>query len=156
MSIQDSSSENVTFLAGGTGGLELGGLGSAYTGVVSGFGQNIHQFIDFTDIGSAGATLSYTSSSSDSGVLTVSSGGSAVASIDLVGRYTSASFHISAGTGESVEIIDPPVVAGGFASIALFTNYMASMFATSAVHGGALSSDTQTSQQQLLTHPHVA
>ncbi len=153
--ILGSSGENVTFLAGGTGGLDLGGLGSAYTGVVSGFGQNTHQFIDFTEIGSAGATLGYTSTSSDSGVLTVSSGGSAVASIYLVGHYTSASFHISSGTGGSLEIIDPPVVGGGFANIALLGNYMASMFATSAVHGSALTTETQTSQQPLLTHPHA-
>jgi hypothetical protein len=44
--------QNVVFQSGGTGGLELGVLGSAYTGTVSGFGQNIHQFIDFTAIGS--------------------------------------------------------------------------------------------------------
>ena len=31
------------------------------------------------------------------------------ASIDLSGHYTSASFHISAGTGGTVEIVDPPV-----------------------------------------------
>jgi hypothetical protein len=46
--------QNVIFQAGGTGGLDLGVLGSAYTGVVSGFGQNVHQLIDFTAIGSAG------------------------------------------------------------------------------------------------------
>jgi hypothetical protein len=84
---------------------------------VSGFGQNTHQFIDFTAIGSAGASVSYTSTSSDGGVLTVSRGGSAVASIDLVGHYTSASFHISSGTGGGVEVVDPPVVAGGWPSL---------------------------------------
>jgi hypothetical protein len=36
---------------------------SAYTGTVSGFGQNVHQFIDFTAISSADATFSYTSTS---------------------------------------------------------------------------------------------
>src|SRR6185312_13382799 len=42
--------QNVVFQSGGTGGLYIGVLGSTYTGVVSGFGQNIHQFIDFTAI----------------------------------------------------------------------------------------------------------
>ena len=54
--IQGTSAENVAFQAGGSGGLDLDGVGSAYTGQVSGFGQNTHQFIDFTAIGSAGAT----------------------------------------------------------------------------------------------------
>src|SRR4029077_1348136 len=42
--------QNVVFQSGG---LEIGVLGSAYTGTVSGFGQNTHKFIDFTAIGSA-------------------------------------------------------------------------------------------------------
>ena len=158
--IQGASSENVTFQAGGSGGLQLAddtADPTAYTGKVSGFGQNTHQFIDLPEIGSAGATLSYTSSSSDSGVLTVSSGGAAVAIIDLVGHYVTSNFHIGSGIGGSVEIIDPPVVAGGIqsANIALLGNYMASMFVTSAVHGGTLITDTQTPQQSLLTHPHA-
>jgi hypothetical protein len=154
--IQGSSGESVTFLAGGTGGLELGGLGSAFTGTVSGFGKNIHQFIDFTDIGSAGATLSYASTSSNSGVLTVSSGGSAVASIDLVGHYTSASFHISSGAGGSVEIIDPSIVGGGLqsANIALLGNYMAASFVIAAGgHGGTFVTEQPQTQQLMLTHP---
>ena len=65
--IQGASAENVAFLAGGSGGLDLNGVGSAYTGLVSGFGQNTHQFIDFTAIGSAGATFHYTSTGADSG-----------------------------------------------------------------------------------------
>jgi hypothetical protein len=94
--------------AAGPAGSKLGVLGSAYTGTVSGFGQNTHQFIDLTDIDSAGATFSYTSISSDSGTLTVTSGGTS-ASITMSGHYTSASFHISSGTGGTVEVTDPPV-----------------------------------------------
>ena len=60
--------DNATLQSGGTGGLELA---IAYTGQMSGFGGNSDQFIDFTHINSAGATVSYKSSSSNSGVLTV-------------------------------------------------------------------------------------
>src|SRR5581483_10722534 len=60
-------------------------------------------------IGSAGAAFSYTSGSSSSGVLGVISGGMS-ASVDLSGHYTSASFHITHGSGGTVEIFDPPVV----------------------------------------------
>jgi hypothetical protein len=73
----------------------------------------------------------------------------------MVGHYTSASFHISSGIGGSVEIIDPPVVGGGVANIALLGNYMASMFVTSAMHGSTLTVETQPPQQPLLTHPHA-
>ncbi len=73
----------------------------------------------------------------------------------MVGLHTSASFHISSGISGSVEIIDPPVVGGGFANIALLGNYMAASFATSAIHGDSVIADTQTPPQPLLTHPHV-
>lgn len=57
-----------------------------------------------------GATFSYTSTTSSSGVLTVTSGGT-LASIDLSGHYTQASFHITSGVGGSAEIFDPPLIA---------------------------------------------
>jgi hypothetical protein len=90
--IQRASSENVTFQSGGTGGVELD-VASAYTGKMSGFGSNSNQFIDFTHINSAGATVHYTSKSSNSGVLTVTSGGHTVAAINMIGHYTTANFH---------------------------------------------------------------
>jgi hypothetical protein len=133
----------VVFQSGGCGGLEIGVLGSAYTGTVSGFGQNTHQFIDFTAIGSASATFSYTSTSAKSGVLTVVSGGTS-ASIHLSGHYTSANFHITAGVGGSVEIVDPPVAAppAAFVSadLALFVNYVAASFPAVA-HQGCFATD---------------
>ena len=42
-----------------------------------------------------------------------SSGGTAVASIDLVGAYTSSSFHLVSGISGTVAITDPEVVNGG-------------------------------------------
>jgi hypothetical protein len=117
--IQGSSNENVTFQAGGSGGLELDDA-TAYTGKVSGFGvsggsshADHNQYIDLTSVTSgAGVTFSYTSAntSNTSGTLTVSSGGTLVADITLVGTYTSANFHISSGSGGTVEITDPTVV----------------------------------------------
>jgi autotransporter passenger strand-loop-strand repeat protein len=149
--------QNVVFQSGGSGGLEIGVLGSGYTGTVSGFGQNTHQFIDFTAIGSAGATFSYTSTSAKSGVLTVVSGGTS-ASIHLSGHYTSANFHITAGVGGSVEIVDPPVAAppAAFVSadLALFVNYVAASFPAVAHQGGFATDLSQPAgEQPLLTHP---
>jgi Glycosyl hydrolase family 12 len=152
--------KNVTFQAGGIGGLELSDTRddpTAFGGTVSGFGQNVHQFIELTDVASSGATLSYVSNTSSTGVLTVSSGGAAVASIDLAGHYVTSNFHISSGAGGSVEIVDPPVVAGGFvqsANIALFGCYVAASFVTAA-DGATLIAETPetTSPAPLLGHP---
>jgi autotransporter passenger strand-loop-strand repeat protein len=108
-----ADNENVIFLSGGTGGLELSDTGinpSAFGGTVIGFGQNTTQFIDLTAVTSgAGVSLSYSSNSSSSGVLTVTSGGSAVATINFSGSYTSGSFHLTSGAGGTVKIFDPPV-----------------------------------------------
>jgi hypothetical protein len=146
-------------LRGGSGGLEIGVLGSAYTGTVSGFGQNTHQFIDFTAIGSAGATFTYTSTSANCGVLTVLSGGTS-ASVHLSGHYTSGNFHIAAGIGGSVEIVDPPVAAPraapavASADLALFVNYLAAAFPAVAHHGGFVTGLSQPlGEHLLLTHP---
>jgi hypothetical protein len=85
-------------------------IASAYTGKVSGFGSNSSQFIDFTHINSAGATVSYTSSTSSSGLLKVTSGGHTLASINMVGHYTTANFHPGNDGSGHLEITDPSVV----------------------------------------------
>src|SRR5262249_31684238 len=77
-----SSSENVAFVARGSGGLILNGLGKAYTGRVSGFGfgssalSDHDQFIDFTSVSFAGGSFTYTSAnpSNTSGTLAVTDG----------------------------------------------------------------------------------
>ena len=107
--IQQASADNVTFQFGGTGGLELP-VASAYTGKVSGFGGNSDQFIDFININSSGATVTYTSSTSSSGVLKVTSGGHTLASIHMVGHYTTADFPPGNDGSGHLEITDPPVV----------------------------------------------
>jgi hypothetical protein len=107
--------ENVSFLSGGSGVLELDETAAdpaAYGGTISGFGQNTHQYIDLTTITSgANVRLSYSSNTAGSGVLTVTSGGSRVAEINMSGHYTTANFHLVSGPGGTVEIYDPPVGA---------------------------------------------
>ncbi len=157
--IQGSSSETVTFQSGGSGGLQLDSV-AAYTGAVSGFGQNTHQFIDLSQIKSSGSvSLTYSPSSShptSSGVLTVSSGGKVVASIDLVGQYVTSNFLISSGTNGSVKIVDPPVVAGGVqsANVVLLANYIATSFVTAAGgHGAVVTDNSPTTSHQLNLAP---
>jgi autotransporter passenger strand-loop-strand repeat protein len=62
--IAGSSSENVTFLASGSGILELDQDGKSYTGKITSFGKNDHQFLVFEGIGFAGATVTFTSAAS--------------------------------------------------------------------------------------------
>jgi hypothetical protein len=138
--IQSGGSANVTFLSTGSGGLEIAdtkGDPTAFTGVVSGFGGTSHanhtQFIDLTAVNyvSGVVTDSYSSTTTSSGVLTISSGGSIVATIDFAGAYVTSDFHLSGGSGGSGTIItDPTVVGGGVqsANIALLGNYIAAGF----------------------------
>ena len=112
---------NIAFLSTGSGALEIAdtlGSPNAFTGTISGFGgvnhTNHKQFIDLVSVTSAAHTISFSyTSATGSGTLTVSSGGTAVASIDLVGAYTSSSFHLVSGIGGTVAITDPEVVNGG-------------------------------------------
>ena len=159
--IAASSSENVAFLANGSGGLVLNGLGSAYAGRVSGFGfgSSAHsdhaQFIDFTASISPAQASSYTSAnpSNTSGTLTVTDGGNS-ASVVLVGNYSSGNFT-SANVGGHVRITDPGA-APPSVDLGLLVNYMAASFASAGVHGGAVVTEApQTAGTPLLAHPHM-
>ena len=165
-----ADAEDVGFLAGGTGGLELAdapGHTSAFAGHVSGFGQNVHQFIDLTAVAftSGAVSASYSSSTASSGVLTVTSGGSAnvVAVIDFIGHYVTSNFHVTSGAGGTVEIFDPPLAGeppaatGHSANLALFANYLAASFPAAVGYGGVLITETlaQAGLQPLLAHPHT-
>lgn len=66
--------------------------------------------IDFVNIVSSGTVVKYTSTTASSGVLTVTSGGHTAASVNLVGRYTTANFHPGNDGSGHLEITDPPVV----------------------------------------------
>ena len=110
--IAQASSENIVFQPGGAD-LSILTLDAAstYSGRVSGFGTN--DAIGFTHINSAGASLVYTpnaSSPTTSGVLTVDSGGKAVAKITMIGDFTTPDFlRGNDGMGHLV-IFDPHVV----------------------------------------------
>jgi hypothetical protein len=161
--------EDVVFVAGGTGRLELAdnsGAMSAFAGHISGFGQNVHQFIDLTEVAFTSAvSASYSSSTASSGVLTVTSGGSAnvVAVIDFVGHYVTSNLHVVSGAGGNVAIFDPPTMTQQTASnvcsanLALFANDLAASFPTVIAHGGTLLTDAleQAGMQPPLTHPRI-
>ena len=112
---------DIVFQSNGSGGLEIADTNanpSAFTGTVSGFGGVNHanhvQFIDLVSVTSAAHTISFSyTSSAGSGTLTVSSGGAVVASIELIGTYSSGNFHVTAGPGGTVKITDPTVANGG-------------------------------------------
>jgi hypothetical protein len=162
--IQSGGSENVVFQPGGTGGLQLDGLGSAYTGKVYKFGRDDSQFIDFANVG-AGASVSYTpgNAANTSGTLMVTSGGVS-ATVTLVGHYTLANFTSSTDGSGHVMITDPPVVAQqpsgetGLhgANVALLGNYIAASFAALGSPQGAVAivDALQSVDQALLaSHP---
>jgi hypothetical protein len=91
---------------------------AAFTGTLSGFGGMNHtnhkQFIDLTSVSfsSGQIHLSYTSAAG-SGTLSVVSGATLVAQINLLGSYTSANFSAKADSNGKVEIVDPTVPNGG-------------------------------------------
>jgi hypothetical protein len=159
--------ESVDFLSTGSGGLiiaDKAGATTAYSGKISGFGGSGHtnssQYIDLANVISGAGVITdhYTSAntSNTSGTLTVSSGGTLVASIQFVGAYSSGNFKIVGGSGGTVEITDPAVVNGGVANIALLGNYMAATFVTGADgHGGTLVTQEPDSQPPSLSHPHA-
>jgi hypothetical protein len=162
--------EDLVFLAGGSGRLQIAdkaGNTSAFAGHVSGFGQNVHQFIDLTAVAfSSGAvSASYSSSTANSGVLTVTSGGSAnvVAVIDFIGHYVTSNFHITSGAVGTVEIFDPPLAGVPpaatvpSANLALFANYLAASFPAAVGQGGTLITEAleQAGLQPLLARPHT-
>jgi hypothetical protein len=177
--MQSGGSADVSFRAGGSGGLLIEDSQSkptAFGGHVSGFGGAAHgnhvEFIELSSVTfSAGQVSETYSGTSSGGVLTVSSGGNIVAEISFVGSYTSANFHLAAGSDGKVKITDPlaaeqhatlgyagnwasGTLAGGHAA-ALLGNAIAATFVTAAGgHGGALTAEAAlTAQPSLLTHP---
>ena len=124
VAILGSSSENVSFLSTGNGGLAIAdtsGHATAFKGRVSGFGGIAHanhiQFIDLVSVTSAPNTISTSylsaNAANTSGTLFVSSGGVQVAAITMVGHYSAGNFVLTAGSGGTVEITDPAVPNGG-------------------------------------------
>ncbi len=121
--IQQASADNVTFQLGGIGGLELD-VASAYTGKVFGFGNggNTSQYIDLTNIAFNGNVHRSYSGNTTGGVLTVTSGGTVVAKINMVGNYTTSSFVLGADSSGHVQITDPSNSASNTASSSTVTS----------------------------------
>jgi hypothetical protein len=122
--VHSGGTANVRFLSNGSGGLEIADTkdnSSAFTGLVSGFGgvnhSNHKQFIDLVSVTSAANTISLSYASANaantSGTLFVSSGGSQVAAIAMVGHYSAGNFHIASAADGTVAITDPAVPNGG-------------------------------------------
>ena len=88
------------------------------------------------------------------------SGGTAVAEITLVGKYTTAGFHRGVDSGGHLTVTDPAVTpqnGNAAANVALFGHYIATAFVNAGnAQGGTLITDPllQPDLQGLLAHPH--
>jgi hypothetical protein len=145
-----ASSNGTQFAAGSTGELILDD--SHYTGTVSGFGTNTTQSIDRTDIDFATATKSDANET-----LTVKDGVGDIAHIKFSGTHTLASFNLQDDGQGGVLITDPPVPSKTqIGDVALFGNYIASMFASASPgHGAITTLRMDAPLPQLLSLPHA-
>jgi len=114
-----------TTLAGGTMEIQAGGTASGtitfdeagtlritdsdtFNATISGL-SDTDEIINLMDIDFASATLGYSGNAS-SGVLTISDG-TDTATLNLIGQYTAASFHMASNGAGGTLVWDPPVVA---------------------------------------------
>ena len=146
-----ASSNGTKFAAGSTGDLVLDDS-KHYTGTISGFGTNTTQSIDLTDIQFATATESYAN-----GTLTIKDGLGDAAHIKFSGTHMLASFNSQDDGQGGVLITDPPVSSKTqIGNVALFANYIASMFASASLgHGAIPTSWMDAPLPQLLSLPHA-
>jgi len=165
--IEGSSNENVTFVNAGTGGLELGADTSAslsaYGGTVTGFGGvnngNTAQYIDFTNVTYSSGVESASFDDTDGtagGVLEVFSSGVEIAAVNLSGNYTNASFTVSEGSGDTLEVTDPSTLgysqSQGGGSTGHLGSYMATTFADIGVsNGGSVITNNEEHHTTLTT-----
>jgi hypothetical protein len=108
-----NSAENVTFGASATGKLILD-ASQSYTGTITGFGlTNAHSaLIDLTDVTfGANTKVSYASTGSNKGTLTIDDQAGDIAHIKFAGgTYTTANFHIATDNNGGTLVTDPYVV----------------------------------------------
>jgi len=146
-----ASSAATTFALGSTGELILDDA-AQYTGTVSGFGKNITQSIDLSNVQFATASKTYSS-----GTLTVKDTAGDIAHIKLSGSYTLASFTLSNDGNGGTLINDPPVAKTTLTTgvdIALFGNYIASSLVGGSIgQGGSLSANASALLSPLLATP---
>ncbi len=149
--IQGDGNEDVAFNNDASGGLQIAddhADQNAYGGTVTGLGNPANTdstgYIDLTSVTFVSGGTITGSYDNTNHILTVTSGGTDVASITLEGLYATDNFHFSSGVGDTVEIIDPAVHSGGHhhdhvghsANLGLFANYMANFGAEA--HGNLL------------------
>jgi len=141
LDLASSFNENVTFLGGATGVLELGDSKGYATGAITGLSLTGANALDLLDIPFvSGATTATYTGTATSGVLTVKDGAN-VAAIHLTGDYIASSFTLSAGPGGvGTKIVDPPSTESSRTVTHGFIAAMASFGATPAAEtGGAVS-----------------
>ena len=162
---------SVNFGTGGSGGLEISDDHADETAlrrngrrdwVTPCFTTIRNDYIDLTSVTFVSAGTITGSYNAGTHVLTVSSGGTVVAAINIGGAYSTANFHFSSGANDTVEITDPAVSSGGHvhhdhvghsANLGLLANYIANFGAEA--HGLLISSTGQTeTAQPLIAHPH--
>jgi hypothetical protein len=98
----------VTFATSAGGVLQLDDS-QHFSGLVAGFGQP--DLLYLKDLGFvSGATSATWTQSGGGGTLAVSNGTTTV-DITLLGTYSTANFHVSAGSAGGTVVTDPPVLA---------------------------------------------
>jgi hypothetical protein len=129
--------ENVTFLSGSTGTLELAHSQTYTTGKITGLSTSGKNALDLVDIDYvAGTTKATYSGTTTSGVLTVTDG-THTAKIHMVGDYVGARWTLSADGG-GTKVVDPSASATASAPAAAnpqaFVGAMASLGASVGGH----------------------
>jgi autotransporter passenger strand-loop-strand repeat protein len=114
-----------------------------FSGTIAGLSASVpNDTIDLRDISISGVTSSYIGNAS-SGVLTVSGGGNS-ASLNLIGNFTSSSFHLSNDGSGHVLVSDPAATlfnqaAAGFVvngGVAVTSAILDTVLVSAAIHAG--------------------
>jgi hypothetical protein len=154
-----TTTSNITFAPGADGTVTFDAA-STLTGKVSITGFTLGDTIDLADIkyGSSGPSLARSK-----GVLTVSDGAD-VAKLNMVGKFTLASFNAARDGSGGTLITDPPLVGSAPPTSPPGLDHVVALFTQSAAgfsdqHGnGALNtnplSQLVTNQEQFLAQPH--
>jgi hypothetical protein len=111
-----SFSQNVTFISGSTGTLELA-KSQSYGGKITGFSTSGANALDLTDIAFVSPGQATFAGTSSGGTLTVTDG-THTAKITLTGDYLNSTFVASSDGHGGTKVVDPPAAAPLHAFIA--------------------------------------
>jgi hypothetical protein len=148
--------ENVTFVSGSKGELELGDS-QAYGGTITGFSTIGATSLDLGDIKFvSGTTTAVFSGTASGGTLTVKSGAE-VATIHLKGNYLSSTFTPTSD-GHGGTLIEDPTHAGGHViqPLGSFAQAMAGLAQTNGAGDAAASLEPRRGEATLLAPPRAA